>query len=160
MDMKRTSFLPKIQIIIGLIFFTLGLLLVLRENTTFSLFSQIFPDTLSTLIFSVILLLAGQTAVIFAVIKLSSSKILTNIETERQLTSLLLRNIEQIQKRMQNERQTSSAIDNETTGKPGHLEAEQTTASAPQTVLPANCRYCGTQIPNGYFCPKCGKAIQ
>jgi hypothetical protein len=158
--MKRTSFLPKIQIIIGLIFFTLGLLLVLRESTTFSLFSQIFPDTLSALIFSVILLLAGQAAVIFAVIKLSSAKILTNIETERQLTGLLLRNIEQIQNKMQNGRQTPSATYNETTGKFGHLETEQTTATALQTVLPANCRYCGTQTQNGYFCPKCGKANQ
>jgi hypothetical protein len=160
MDMKRTSFLPKIQIIIGLIFFTLGLLLVLRENTTFSLFSQIFPDTLSTLIFSVILLLAGQTAVIFAVIKLSSSRILTNIETERQLTSLLLRNIEQIQNRMQNGRQTPSAAYNETTGRTGDAETIQTAATTLPTVLPANCRYCGAQIQNGYFCAKCGKAIQ
>jgi hypothetical protein len=82
------------------------------------------------------------------------------LQLERQLTvTAFARNIEQMQVKMQNERQSLMESYNQTMSKLDRLIASQRELnSSPQAILPINCKYCGTKVEKGAFCPKCGKA--
>lgn len=144
----------------GLVLFILGLLVILRENPLFGFVSQIVPDAQSALIFGAVIQALGQVIIVFGAIKSNSVKLLSNLQTERQVTlSIIAQNMEQLQSRMQTERQTLMAGYNQTMTKLDHLIATQKAlSSSPKLSLPINCKFCGTKIEKGTFCPNCGKA--
>ena len=159
-DMKKIVFPSRGLIIVGLAFFILGLLVILRENPLFGFVSQIVPDAQSALIFGAVIQALGQVIIVFGAMKSNSVKLLSNLQTERQLTlSIITRNMEQLQTRMQTERQTLMASYNQTMTKLDHLIATQKTFNTnTQQHLPINCKFCGDRIEQGTFCPSCGKA--
>ena len=158
--MKRIVFPPRAYIILGLTCFILGLLIILQENSLFGLVSQILPNAESTLIFGAVTASVGQAIIVFGAVKANSNKLLSNLQSERQLTmTAFARSVEQLQLRMQNERQTLMSNYTQTMSKLDHLiTIQRELNSTPQAVLPINCRYCGTKMEENHFCPKCGKA--
>jgi hypothetical protein len=158
--MKQIVFPPRAYIILGLACFIIGLLIILQENSLFSAVSQIAPNTQSALIFGAVVISIGQATIVFGFVKSNSNKLLSNFQLERQLTTTAFaRNIEQLQFRMQSERQSLMASYTQTMSKLDHLIAIQKELNtAPQTVLPISCKYCGTKIEKGAFCSNCGKA--
>jgi hypothetical protein len=158
--MKRIVFPPRGLMIVGLAVFVLGLLVILRENPFFGFVSQIVPDAQSALIFGAVIQALGQVIIVFGAMKSNSAKLLNNLQTERQLTlNIVTQNVEQLQSRMQIERQTLMASYNQTMSKLDHLiAAQKALTSAPQLSLPINCKFCGTKIEHGTFCQNCGKA--
>ena len=163
--MRHPSFGSKSLMIVGLTLFTLGLILLLHETTVFGLFLQVFPDSITTIAFAAIILLAGQALVVSAAVKLNSAKLLRNLQEERQQTlATIARNNEQFQTKFQNERTAVLASYTQTMSKLDRLISNQAqqTASGQNTSAGAissiNCRYCGTKMKQSKFCPECGKA--
>ncbi len=158
--MKSFVFPPRAYIILGLACFVIGLLIILQENTLIGLVSQISPNAQSTLIFGAVIQSIGQAVVVFGFVKLNSNKLISNFQIERQLTNAAFaKNLEELQIRMQNERQSLIASHTQTMSKLDHLIAVQKELnSAPQNLQPINCKFCGTRIEKGTFCPNCDKA--
>jgi hypothetical protein len=160
LDMKKIVFPPRGLIIVGLTFFVLGLLVILRENPLFGFVSQIVPDAQSALIFGAVVQALGQVIIVFGAMKSNSANLMNNLQTERQLTlGTITRNMDQLQSRMQTERQTLMASYNQTMAKLDHLIATQKALTVnPHKSLPINCKFCGAKTEQGIFCPNCGKA--
>ncbi len=147
--MKKIVFPPRGYIILGLAFFVVGLLIILQESRLFGLVSQIVPNNQSALIFGAVIQSIGQAIVMFGIVKANSLKLVSSLQVERQITTTAFaKNLEQLQARMQNERQSLIASYNQTMLKIDHLIAR----------LPINCKYCGTKVEQGAFCSECGKA--
>ena len=154
--MKRIAFPLRGYIIVGLICFVVGLLIILQEKSVFGFVAQLFPGTQSELIFGAITASIGQTIIVYGVVKSNSNKLMTNLQSERQLTvNDFSNNLEQLSVRMQNERQILMLNYNETMSKLDHFIKLNSTS---QAVLPVNCKYCGAKIEQNRFCPSCGKA--
>jgi hypothetical protein len=154
--MKARVFPARAYIILGLACLVVGLLIILHENILFGLVSQIAPNAQSVLIFGAVIQSIGQATVVFGFVKLNSNKLLSNIQFERQLTTTAFaKNIDQLQIRMQNERQSLMSSYAQTISKLDHLIAIQ---NPPQQLQPISCKFCGTRIEKGTFCPNCGKA--
>ena len=158
--MKKVVFPPRAYIIIGLTCFVVGLLIILQENVLFGLVSQIAPNASSVLIFGAVVQSIGQAIIVFGFVKSNSNKLLSNFQLERQLTlNVFARNVDQLQIKMQNDRQSLMASYTQTMSKIDHLIAIQKELNnAPQHPQPISCKYCGTKIEKGAFCSNCGKA--
>ena len=158
--MKTIVIPPRVYIVLGLSCFVVGLLIILQENSLLGLVSQIAPNTQSVLIFGAVIQSIGQAIVVFGFVKLNSNKLLSNFQFERQLTmNAFTKNIDQLQVRMQNDRQSLLASYTQTMSKLDHLIAIQKELnSSPLSARPISCKYCGAKIEQGTFCLKCGKA--
>jgi hypothetical protein len=158
--MKSIIFPPRAYIILGLSCFVIGLLIILQQNSLFSLVSQIAPNTQSVLIFGAVIQSIGQAVIVFGFVKFNSNKLLSNFQVERQVTmNAFARNMDQLLVKMLNERQSLMASYTQTMSKIDHLIAIQKELNAvPQAILPISCKYCGTKIEQSAFCQKCGKA--
>jgi hypothetical protein len=158
--MKARVFPARAYIILGLACLVVGLLIILHENILFGLVSQIAPNAQSVLIFGAVIQSIGQATVVFGFVKFNSNKLLSNIQSERQLTTTAFaKNIEQLQIRIQNERQSLMSSYTQTMSKLDHLIAIQKELNSPaQHLQPISCKFCGTRIEKGTFCPNCGKS--
>ncbi len=158
--MKAIVIPPRAYIVLGLACFIVGLLIILQENSLFGLVSQIAPTTQSVLVFGAVIQSIGQALVVFGFVKLNSNRLLSNFQFERQLTmSAFAKNVDQLQIRMQNERQSLMASYTQTMSKLDHLIAIQKELNVPPLAArPISCKYCGAKIEQGAFCLKCGKA--
>ena len=156
----KIAFPARAYIILGLVGFIVGLLIILQENTLFGLVSQIAPNAESALIFGAVIISIGQAVIVFGFIRLNSNKLVSSFQIERQLTTATFaRNLEQLQIRMQNERQSMVANYTQTMSKLDHLIAIQKELnSTPQQPQPISCKFCDTKIEKGTFCPNCGKS--
>jgi hypothetical protein len=144
----------------GIAFFTLGLLVILRLNPVFGLFSQIIPDAQAIEVVGVVVQFLGQALVVFGATKSSSHKLVSSMQIERQNTIAgFAQNIQQLQNRLQTEQQALKTGYTQTMAKLDTLIANQRTGVIPPKVLmPSNCKFCGTRIEHGHFCSQCGKA--
>ena len=158
--MKKMSFSAKGMMVLGFVLFTFGLLLILRESNLYGFFTSVIADAQITLVFGTVVLFAGQMLVVFGAVKANSIKLLSSMQTERKETlNLFALSIDQFQSRMQNERQAIMASYNQTMSKlDSFIGAQKLANTTQQTVLPSNCRFCGTKIAQSPFCPNCGKA--
>ena len=84
--MKFRAISAAFFLIVGLAFFTLGLLVILHESTVVGLISFFVSDTETIEIVGVITLFLGQAVMIFGVVKSTSHKFLSSVEAERQRT--------------------------------------------------------------------------
>ena len=140
----------------GLMLFTLGLFLIVHQNPVFGLFSQVIPDTQETLLFGVVVQFLGQALVIFGAMRSASHKLISNIQSERQIT---IASIAQNMQQLHAEQQALKTGYVQTMAKLDTLIAKQSAATTPQELLmPSNCKFCKAQIAQGHFCPQCGKA--
>jgi hypothetical protein len=144
----------------GLALFTLGLLVIVHQNPVFGLFSQVIPDAQAILLVGVVVQFFGQALVIFGAMHSASHKLISNMQTERQITmAALAQNLQQFQNRFQSEQQALKTGYTQTTANLDTLMANQRAAAIPpKAPLPSNCKFCGAQIEQGHFCTQCGKA--
>ena len=160
--MKFRAISAAFFLIVGLAFFTLGLLVILHESTVVGLISFFVSDTETIEIVGVITLFLGQAVMIFGVVKSTSHKFLSSVEAERQRTVAgVAQNIELLHTKFQADRQAIVAGYNQTIAKIDTLIANQkvmATATVPRAPLSSSCKFCGSKIEPGHFCPKCGKA--
>ena len=121
---------PRIYVVLGLVLFILGLLTILSEPTLYWLVSQIAPNSQGVLVFGAVVQTIGQAILLFGVIKMNSTSFLSSLQNERQLTTTILaKNMEQIQAKMQNERQALMASDTQTMAKLDSLMASRNEAA-------------------------------
>ena len=101
--------------------------IILQENITVLTF--IFtnsPNASSVLIFGAVVQSIGQAIIVFGFVKTNSNKLLSNFQLERQLTmNAFTKNIDQLQAKMQNDRQSLLASYTQTMSKIDHLIAIQ-----------------------------------
>ena len=158
--MKAKGFSASLFLILGIAFFTFGLLAILGESTVTGILSQILPNAQGIEVFGVIAQFIGQALMISGVMKSASHKFLVTLQSERQMTAASFnQTVQQLQAKWQVDRQTLINGYNQTVAKLDTLIANQkvTTASS-KLPAPSNCKFCGTRIDQGHFCPKCGKA--
>ncbi len=158
---KKVGFQSKGIMILGLVFFTIGLLAILQESFVFGLFLQMLPDAQTAIITGAVIQLVGQALLVFGVIKANSNKLTTTLQVERQLTmSAMAQNMEQFQAKMQNQSQAIMAGYNQAIAKLDNLLAVQRTVAVavPAANAVVSCKYCGSGVQQGRFCPRCGKA--
>ncbi len=158
--MANRSFYPRILIIFGLALFIFGLLAILQEKTLFSAIMQIAPNTQTATILGAVIVSVGQAIVVFGAVRIASGKLLSSMETERQLMmAVFAKNVEQFQIKLQNERQSMVTGYNQVLAKLDGLISNQRESNAGlQSISQANCKYCGATIEQGSFCVKCGKS--
>ncbi len=156
----KHDFSAKVLMVIGVAFFTVGLLLVLRESIVFGFISQLFANATTAIIFGTLILFLGQAVFISGMMKLNSAKLISSLETERQvIANILVKNMEQLQTRMQSERQIIMANYGQATTKLGNVTADQKESSIiPSSTLLMDCKFCGAKVKPGSFCPTCGRA--
>jgi hypothetical protein len=73
-------------IIGGMILFLLGLLMILRVNPLFSLFSQVISDLQIIEVVGVISLFIGQALVVFGAMRSTAHNLISKMQTERRIT--------------------------------------------------------------------------
>jgi hypothetical protein len=139
--MKTNSFSGVNFLIVGLVLFLVGLLMILHQAAVVGFFSQILPDVQAIEISGVIVQFIGQILVIFGVIRLVSTKFYVGIQTERQA---LMVGFTQTMQRI-------DRIDR-------LISAQMSTTRIEIPTAPSNCKFCGTKIQQGRFCPKCNKS--
>jgi hypothetical protein len=160
-NMKNKSFSIIGLLVLGIAFFMIGMLTILRENILYSDLAQVFQNGIATEIFGVAAVLAGQGLVVFGLMKAQSNKILSSVAAERQATVASFNfAIQQLQTNFQAETQTLKDGYTQTNQKLDTLIKNQTINTAPTSkpVQPTQCKFCGSKIEDGYFCPSCGKA--
>jgi hypothetical protein len=146
---KKSVSTATVTLIGGVAFFTLGLLVILRLNPIFEVFSQISPSVQVVEAVGVVFQFLGQALVIFGVLRLNSHNLFSSIQADRQIVmDGLSQNINQIQTGYL---QTMAKLD-------VVIANQKAAAIQPKPFSPSNCRYCGAQIEQGRFCPNCGKA--
>ncbi len=156
--MRIKGFSATAFLITGIMFFILGLLSVLQEATLLNVLSKILPSQTLEL-FGVIAIFVGQALMIAGVVKSTSHKFLESMQSERQLTVAgFTQNLQQLQTKLQADRQTFLAGYNQTNAKIDALIANQKAAAAPGRIQPSSCKFCNAEIIEGSFCPECGKA--
>ena len=161
MSDRRIVFPARFIIAVGFIVFLVGLLVVLQEYPFFSAASWLIQDSISVLVFGAVVASVGQALVVFGAVKASSDKLYSSLLAERQLTMrALARNVEQVQTTMQNERQAVMASYSQTMARFNQVIAGQREYATVEQALHFECKFCGTRIEKGNFCPNCGKASQ
>ena len=144
----------------GITLFTLGLLVILRLDPVFWLFSQIIPDIQVIEVVGVTIQLLGQALVVFGAIHSAAQTLISNMQNERRITMEgFAQNNQQLQNRLLNEQQSLKTGYTQVMGKIDALLSNQKSVEIQsKTVIPSNCKFCGEGIEQGHFCPKCGKA--
>ena len=143
----------------GIALFTLGLLVILRLDPVFWLFSQIIPDVQVIEVVGVTIQLLGQALVVFGAIHSTAHNLISNMQNERRITMEgFAQNNQQLQNRLLNEQQALKTGYTQVMAKIDALIASQKTVEIQSKTVIPNCKFCGTRIDQGYFCPKCGKA--
>jgi hypothetical protein len=136
-------------LVVGLGLFLVGLLMILQQSTAVGLFKGILPDIQSIQIAGVAFQFFGEVIVIFGVMKSVSNKFLTNVQTERQAFQMSFSQInDQIARSLA---QINERIDKLFSG-------QRTDFIVTPTRIVSSCRFCGSEIEKGNFCPKCGKS--
>lgn len=139
----------------GFVFFALGLLLILQQNPVSDLFAKITPD-ISIEVAGVVVQFIGQALVVLGVMKSTSLKLISSMQAEREMT---IAGINQNMQQFRAEQQALRVGYSQTVTKLDALIAKQNAQTAtPKTVIPSDCKFCGAQMNQGYFCPQCGKA--
>jgi len=156
--MKRTKFSTSYYLIVGLILFPIAFLILIRQPTLMSVLSQAMPSTSTTDLFGVILLFLGEGAIAFGIINQVTDKVIASAEQERLLyANAISRTIDQ-------QTSVSAAIRNlqdqvsQANQKIQQMHYQQVSTQYQQPTAPVNCKFCGTMIAEGRFCPKCGRA--
>ena len=154
--MSKQSFSATGLLIGGFVFFALGLLLILQQNPVSGLFTQITPNIQTIEAAGVIIQFIGQALVVLGVMKSTSHKLISSMQAERQMT---MSNITQNMQQIHAEQQALKTGVVQTMAKLDTLITNQSAATIlPKALMPSNCKFCGTRIEQGYFCPQCGKA--
>jgi len=152
--MKKRTFSNKAFLVIGLALFLLGLLLLLHEATTVSVFSQVLPNSEALEIFAVSMQLIGGLVVIFGVMRVASANFLVSMQNETQeLKTGFNQTMERLDRLITVQRASLMAAEARAT-----FAAQTATMSISKFMVPSDCKFCGTRIESGRFCPKCGKA--
>lgn len=160
-NLKKTFWsTTRILLLGGIALFTLGLLMILRLNPLFNLLTQIIPDTAAVEVAGVVTQFVGQALVVFGAMRSTSQGLISNMQTERRITMEgFARNIQQLQNTFLIEHQALKIGYSQTMSKVDALIAKQKSLEVPpRAILPSSCKFCGTKIEKGYFCPQCGKA--
>ena len=156
--MKNRSFSALGLLIAGMVFFILGLLVLIHENTINVVLSQILPNAQAIEVFGIIMQVIGQVLMISGVVNSSSHKFTAKVQSERQMTTASFNQVvQQMQVKWQTDRQALVNGFNQTVAKLEGLIANQRAMAATFTG-PSSCKFCGTKLDNGPFCSKCGKA--
>ncbi len=158
--MKTKSLSGVNFLVVGFALFTFGLLAILHEQTVFNLLSQVLPSAQAVEILGVVLQFLSEGLLFYGVAKSVSSRVLTSVQAERQMTVAgFTQSIQQLQSKLQADRQALITAYNQTVTKLDTLIANQRIVTVSSlSTLPASCKFCGSQIDQGHFCPKCGKA--
>ena len=130
--------------------------MLFRQSSFISLISNIIPASETVDIFGVILLFLGEGAIAFGIIGSVTNKVLANAEQERMIYANTLTHVMDQQ----------TAISAEIRGMQDQVAQANTrlqqiqTASMPMQFPknPTNCKFCGSNMGEGRFCPNCGRA--
>ena len=165
--MRKRAFLNTGLLIVGFGLFLLGLLLLTRESTITSLFSRLFPNSDALETFAVTMQLTGGVAVVFGVTKVAATSFLISMQTETQaLKSGFNQTMERIDKLITVQKASITAVEAKANVAAQAAAAAQravatfqgTSKSIPTSYVLSNCKFCGTKVESGRFCPKCGRA--
>jgi hypothetical protein len=158
--LKKKFGATNLLLIGGIALFILGLVMILHLNPLFNFLSQTIPDAQIIDVVGVISQFAGQAMVVFGAMRSTSHNLISNMQTERRITiEGFAKNVQQLEKTLLNEQQALKTGYTQAMAKIDALvENQKTAVTQPKPVLPLNCKFCGTRIQQGSFCPQCGKA--
>ncbi len=155
--MRRAKIGNTYYLILGLVFFPLGLLMLLRVSPIIDLMNSITSESQIVEVFGLILQFLGEGLICFSIIGAISGKVIANTEYNRQV--LVASNVRNTQEQTALISGFQKSIDEQMTQLNFKLNQLQNQKSA--TVFaqsPAKCRFCGAKMDPGGFCPSCGKA--
>ena len=155
--MKKSKIGSTYYLTIGLIIFPLGLLMLLRVSPVIELVTNIMPGPQTVQIFGLVLQFLGEGLICYGIIGAISGKVIANTEFNRQI--LVASAVQNTQEQNAHVAAFKTSIDeqiNQLHSKLNQIQAQKTSAYTVKT--PSKCRFCGTKIEQGSFCPSCGKA--
>ena len=161
--MNRTKIGSLYYLAVGLVIFPIGLLMLFGQPAIVSLFSG-FMSTQTFEIFGLFLQFFGEGLICFGIISGVSSKVNTNSDYNRQIIIASVSKIvqDQVAVANRNMQEHLAGLTRNFNGQIASMQAKlnqiQPTRAVPTSNVPVNCRFCGTKINEGPFCPSCGKA--
>jgi hypothetical protein len=153
--MNRTKIGSTYYLVLGLVLFPLGLLMLLRISPVIDLITQFMPGIQTVQIFGLILQFFGEGLICFGIIGSISGKVIASTEYSRQI--LVASGVQRTQEQTALITGFKRNIDEQI----AQLHAKLNQLQAQRATLvqsPSKCRFCGTKIEQGRFCPSCGKA--
>jgi hypothetical protein len=148
--MNRTKIGSTYYLVLGLVLFPVGLLMLLRISPIVDLITQLMPGTQTVQIFGLVLQFLGEGLICFGIIGAISSKVIASTEYNRQI--LVANGVRSTQEQTALISGIKRSVDEQIAQL--HVKISQLQA----TKSPAKCRFCGSKIDQGLFCPSCGKA--
>jgi hypothetical protein len=161
--MKKAKIGSSYYLAIGLVIFPVGLLMLFGQPTVVSLFSG-FMGAQTLEIFGLILQFFGEGLICFGIIGAVSTKVNSNADYNRQiLMATVAKNLQdQAASTNRNIQEHVAGITKNFNGQIESLHAKlnqmQLARVASVSKAPIKCKFCGTKIDQGPFCPSCGKA--
>ncbi len=142
---------------IGLILFPLGLLMLLGQPSIVNLFSNIMPSTQTIEIFALIIQFIGEGLICYGIIRAISDRVKTQTEYNNQVM------MSGFYKNMQEQTALVTGfkrnMEEQVIQMNNRLDLIQRNQNLPSSVkVPSECKFCGSKIKQGSFCPECGKA--
>ena len=153
--MNRTKIGSTYYLVLGLALFPIGLLMLLRVSPVIDIISQLMPGTQTVQIFGLILQFFGEGLICFGIIGAISGKVIASSVYNMQI--LVASGVQHTQEQTALISGFKRNIDEQIAELHAKLNQLQSQRESP-VQSPSKCRFCGTKIEQGRFCPSCGKA--
>ena len=161
--MKRAKIGSSYYLAIGLVIFPVGLLMLFGQSTVVNLFSGLM-STQTLEIFGLILQFFGEGLICFGIMGGISNKVNSNSDFNRQvIMASVTKNVqEQVASSNRSMQEHMNGLARNFDGQIASLHSKLTQIQQTRAVaapnVPISCKFCGTKMNQGSFCPSCGKA--
>ncbi len=154
--MKKNILSSTRYLVLGLILLPLSLLMLFRVPSFMNLITNIMPASETTDLFGIILLFIGEGTIAYGIISSITSKVVASASQDRIIyTNAINRTMDQqmaISASVRN-------VENQVAMVNAKLQQMQVTAQQAQYQKGGSkCKFCGSKIGEGPFCPACGRA--
>jgi hypothetical protein len=148
-------------LVLGLVLFPLGLFMLFGISPIKEAINALMPAAETVQIFGLILQFLGEGLICFGIVGAISGKVAATTDYSRQiLVANALRSSQEQNAMISGFKKNVDDQIGQLHLKLNNIQAQvqaQKVAS-PASQGPSKCRYCGTKITQGPFCPSCGKA--
>jgi hypothetical protein len=148
-------------LVLGLVLFPLGLFMLFGISPIKEAINALMPATETVQIFGLILQFLGEGLICFGIVGAISGKVAATTDNSRQI--LVANALRSSQEQNVMIAGFKKSVDDQIGQLHAKLNNIQAQVQAQKVAAPAyqalsKCRYCGTKITQGPFCPSCGKA--
>ena len=148
-------------LVLGLVLFPLGLFMLFGISPIKEAINTLMPGAETVQIFGLVLQFLGEGLICFGIVGAISGKVAATTDNNRQiLVANALRSSQEQNAMIMGFKKSVDDQIGQLHAKLNNIQAQVQAqkVTPPANQAPSKCRYCGTKITQGPFCPSCGKA--